>query len=367
MAINYGFFNSVGGDRKYNADDISNYFLKLISNGVFATPANAMQVTASAGMTVTVSAGWGFINCKWVENTAPYMLTLDAADVVLNRIDRIVIRLDASNATRSIVIAVKKGQLNSEPTPPTLERVAGGVWELSLAQIAVDAGATEITQADITDERGDTELCGYVTGLIDQIDTTGLFIQYNAAFNAWFEAIKGQLSEDAAGNLQNQINLQNGYISNYAPVELYSYDPTDDDQQVDNLFSLSEPLTNFERVEFEYSVIDGEHTFLTATKHFADMLTNDVYVHLVQSNVEGEPSSLVLQGYEAEYKISAATPDKMKCIYRRATDNNEYGNIGIRIWHIYGYGNRNAPPVVTQPYNETQVDNITDSVEEVTE
>ena len=29
-----GFFNSVNGDRKYDADDISNYFLKLISNGV---------------------------------------------------------------------------------------------------------------------------------------------------------------------------------------------------------------------------------------------------------------------------------------------------------------------------------------------
>ena len=42
MAIKYGFFNSVSGDRKYNADDISNYFLKLISDGVFATPATCM-------------------------------------------------------------------------------------------------------------------------------------------------------------------------------------------------------------------------------------------------------------------------------------------------------------------------------------
>lgn len=48
MAVTYGFFNSVNGDRTYNADQISDYFLKLISNGVFATPSNAMQVQASA-------------------------------------------------------------------------------------------------------------------------------------------------------------------------------------------------------------------------------------------------------------------------------------------------------------------------------
>ena len=56
--IKYGFFNSVGGDRKYNADDISNFFVKLISDGVFATPATCMQVTAGTGLNVAVAAGW---------------------------------------------------------------------------------------------------------------------------------------------------------------------------------------------------------------------------------------------------------------------------------------------------------------------
>ena len=190
MAISYGFFNSVNGDRKYNADDISNYFLKLISNGVFATPSDAMQVQASSGMTVQVTAGWGFINCKWINNSAPYLLTLDASDVVLNRIDRIVMRLNASNDVRTMSIAIKKGTPAGSPQPPTLTRIMGGIWELSLAQIYVAAGATEIIQADITDERSDTSVCGYVTGLIDQIDTTNLFAQYNSAFNTWFSDIK---------------------------------------------------------------------------------------------------------------------------------------------------------------------------------
>ena len=64
MAVTYGFVDSINGDRTYNADDISNYFLKLISNGVFATPSTSMQVQAATGMNVNVAAGWGFINCK---------------------------------------------------------------------------------------------------------------------------------------------------------------------------------------------------------------------------------------------------------------------------------------------------------------
>lgn len=190
MAITYGFFNSVNGDRKYNADDISNYFLKLISNGVFATPSNAMQVQANSGMTVQVSAGWGFIQCKWINNSAPYLLTLDASDVVLNRIDRVVLRLNASTSVRTMSIAIKKGTAASNPVAPALTRVTGGIWELSLAQIYVGAGVTSISQANITDERPNTSVCGFVTGLIDQIDTTNLFAQYNAAFNEWFASIK---------------------------------------------------------------------------------------------------------------------------------------------------------------------------------
>lgn len=188
MAQKYGFFNSVDGDRKYDADDIGNYFLKLISDGVFATPATAMQVTAAGGMVVSVAAGWGFIKCKYINNTAAAQFTLAAADVVLNRIDRVVIRLDKDNRTMSL--AIKQGTAASTPTAPALTRQSSGIWELSLAQIYVGAGVTSITQANITDERANTSLCGYVTGLIDQIDTTDLFAQYNNAFWTWFNNVK---------------------------------------------------------------------------------------------------------------------------------------------------------------------------------
>ena len=74
-----------------------------------------------------------------------------------------------------------------------------------MCQVRVNKRATYITQSNITDERN-TNLCGFVHGLIDQIDTEDLFLQYDNAFNGWFEEIKDQLGEDAAGNLQLQVN-----------------------------------------------------------------------------------------------------------------------------------------------------------------
>ena len=44
MTIRYGFFNSVSKDRKYDADDFNYLLRKLISNGVFASPSNTLQV-----------------------------------------------------------------------------------------------------------------------------------------------------------------------------------------------------------------------------------------------------------------------------------------------------------------------------------
>ena len=63
MGIRYGFFNSVNGDRKYNAEDMTKYFDKIISDGVFHDPANALNVTASitSSMTLSVLPGRGII------------------------------------------------------------------------------------------------------------------------------------------------------------------------------------------------------------------------------------------------------------------------------------------------------------------
>lgn len=192
--LKYGFFNSVSGDRKYDADDISNYFVKLISNGVFPNPSNNLQVVAKSGMTITVKAGFGFINAKYANLTSDYDLTLDAADTTNPRIDRIVLRLDSAN--RQFALTIIKGEAAAEPVAPDIVRTST-IYDLCLAQIAVAANATSIVTANITDKRSVSSLCGYVYGLIDQIDTTDLFNQYDAAFNDWFSNLQTNLTYNA--------------------------------------------------------------------------------------------------------------------------------------------------------------------------
>ena len=225
--ITYGFFDSIDGDRKYNADDISNFFLKLISDGVFPTPANSMQVQEVSGMTVKVSAGWGFIKCKWINNDSDLYLTLDEPDIVLDRKDRIVMRLNKD--TRLIEIAIKKGTPaeTAYTAPPELQRDES-IWELSLAYINVEPEAKTrgIRQMDIGDERPYEHLCGWVTGKIQEIDTTNLFAQYDNAFWSFFHAIK----ETFVPNATLVRQLSTSYITTAEeeitiPIENEEYNP----------------------------------------------------------------------------------------------------------------------------------------------
>jgi hypothetical protein len=194
MAINSYFFNAVKVgdeyDRVYDANDFTSYLNLLVGNGVFANPSTTLQVRASSGMDVIVGAGSGWINGLKMENTADLTLTVSAADSVLNRIDRVVFYADYT--AREMGIDIIKGALAQNPQAPTLTRTASR-YEMALADIYVAKLATSISASNITDRRQDSNLCGIVTGLIDQIDTTTLFTQFTSQFNEWFEDIKDQI------------------------------------------------------------------------------------------------------------------------------------------------------------------------------
>lgn len=285
MAVKFGFFNSVNHDRQYDADDISNYYLKLISNGVFATPSDNMQVQASQSMTVQVNAGWGFINCKWIDNNSPYLLTLAAADVALNRIDRVVLRLNPQEAKRNIEIAVKRGTTAQTPTAPALTREDGGTWELSLAQIYVGAGVTEITQAKITDERPKKDVCGWVTGLIDQIDTTELFAQYDNAFWAWFNKIKETVATSTLIRRYTQKYVTTG-ITERVPIQIPQYN---DALDVVNVYVNGMKLTPID----DYT-IDSKWIVL---KSKLDVIGTPVEIEILKS-VDGSKAETVIEKVE---------------------------------------------------------------------
>lgn len=208
MSETSGFFDAeiVDGayDRTYNSSNFAEYFSSFVGNGVFADKFNELQVTQqdTPNVGVKVLPGLGWINGYWYKNSEAMNLSLDAPDSALNRIDTIVLRL--GYVSKTISIEIKKGMLASSPVAPTLQR-DGTYYELQIASIYIEASTTSILNSKITDTRPNKTKCGWVTGVIDQIDYEGIMSQYESAFDEWFDEMKNQLSTDAAGNLQNQI------------------------------------------------------------------------------------------------------------------------------------------------------------------
>ena len=180
-------FRSVSGDRKYSAEDWAAYFALFLSNGVFYSSADKLKVVTNEGMKVKVNKGAAFVNGRGYRLEADKTITLDTADGVLNRIDRIVLRCDYAN--RLITIAVKKGSYSASPTASVLTRDAD-VYELALADVYVTAGVITITTANITDQRLNTSLCGIVTGLVEQADTQAIFDEFYAYLQEFKQTTK---------------------------------------------------------------------------------------------------------------------------------------------------------------------------------
>lgn len=184
MSITYGFFNSLNGDRAYNADQMSTYFKGLVAqNGIYEQTGGAFKVNASTGLTLNVLSGRALINSKWVDSDATESINLTSAHVTLNRYSAIVLELNVSN--RAITLKSIDGTPATNPVKPTIVNTAE-IRQLCLAYVYVPAGAETITQAQITDTRADTNICGWITGLIRQVDTSSLFNQWQTAYEQFY-------------------------------------------------------------------------------------------------------------------------------------------------------------------------------------
>ena len=189
--VTYGFFNSQNGDRRYNADQMSEYFEGLISDGVYESVGDGMVVEAASGMTVSIGTGRAVIDCKWMDSSADEQITISAADPVNPRYTAIVVRLDRTR--RLMEFDAVDGDAAADPDYPTATWT-DSVKELVLAYILVSAGATSISQADITDARS-LDVCGWVTGLIDHISIENLYLQWVDKFNQYFAEMEVQFQE----------------------------------------------------------------------------------------------------------------------------------------------------------------------------
>lgn len=210
MAEKSGFFNARETedgtyDREYDAEQFAEYFANFISNGVYANPANQLKVvfddSPSKPFVVIVRKGKAYIDGYWYELTEDMEITIPANTKAY--IVKDVIRCTLDKAERKISIVLEEDVISDYPMNNNTRH------DLVLSTIVVQPNASKLNAEDITDKRPDKTYCGFVTGVIDQIDTTELFQQYDDAFQTWFNEMKDQLSTDAAGNLQKQIGLLN--------------------------------------------------------------------------------------------------------------------------------------------------------------
>lgn len=257
MSVSSGFFNSLNGDRKYNAAQMSAIFDGLIIDGVFASIGTAFAVKAAGGLTVNVGVGKAWFDHTWTVNDSILPMTVPEAEVLLDRIDAVVLEVNGMESVRENTIKFVKGNPSSAPSRPTLTN-EGNVHQYPLCYIYRKYGTAVINQADITPMVG-TESTPFVTGILQTISLDELLGKWQdeldrftdarsqevddwiaqeesdfttwfnemkadlqqeqtvldqwiaseqADFLAWYNQMKDQLSGDVAGNLQLEIDKE---------------------------------------------------------------------------------------------------------------------------------------------------------------
>lgn len=257
MSVSSGFFNSLNGDRKYNAAQMSAIFDGLIIDGVFASIGTAFAVKAAGGLTVNVGIGKAWFDHTWTVNDSILPMTAPEAEVLLDRIDAVVLEVNGTESVRENTIKFIKGNPSSAPSRPTLTN-EGNVHQYPLCYIYRKYGTAVINQADITPMVG-TESTPFVTGILQTISLDELLGKWQdeldrftdarsqevddwiaqeesdfttwfnemkadlqqeqtvldqwiaseqADFLAWYNQMKDQLSGDVAGNLQLEIDKE---------------------------------------------------------------------------------------------------------------------------------------------------------------
>lgn len=257
MSVSSGFFNSLNGDRKYNAAQMSAIFDGLIIDGVFASIGTAFAVKAAGGLTVNVGVGKAWFDHTWTVNDSILPMTAPEAEVLLDRIDAVVLEVNGMESVRENTIKFVKGNPSNAPTRPTLTN-EGNVHQYPLCYIYRKYGTAVINQADITPMVG-TESTPFVTGILQTVSLDELLGKWQdeldrftdarsqevddwiaqeesdfttwfdkmkadlqqeqtvldqwiaseqADFLSWYNQMKDQLSGDVAGNLQLEIDKE---------------------------------------------------------------------------------------------------------------------------------------------------------------
>lgn len=318
MPVSFGFYNSNNHDRVYDTRQFSRLFNALIKDGVFMHIGSHFEVTAGSGMTVNVGTGYAWFNSTWTLNDAPLPIAPEESDLLLTRIDALVLEVDETAASRTNSIKFVKGTPSAKPKKPALTNTAE-VHQYALAYITIAPGAESLSQSNIENNIG-KESCPFVTGILETIDISSLISQWEAQWNewleqqkqetdefqktseeqfsTWFEHIKGQLGEDAAGNLQNQIDEINPQIS-YMYKATFLFDGWEGDGPYTQTVSVSP--------------VDSGPEISESSEMMSGILISDDFSEDVQGQIN-EAASIVDAGTKkfGSGSITCATKNKNK-------------------------------------------------------
>ena len=202
-------------DRAVSSEPLRNLIKQLFTTGVMPNPSTCYQVSASTGMTINVAAGFAVVDGGLCEETDTTTLSVGTSHNTYPRIDTVVLQWNENIDVREASLYVKEGTASANPTRPALTRTSS-IYEIGLADILIPSRSTVVTNANITDTRMESDRCGIVSS-VSEWDTTTIYQQIQSElaefksdeetdFADWFERMKDQLSEDAAGHLQNEID-----------------------------------------------------------------------------------------------------------------------------------------------------------------
>lgn len=223
-------------DRAINSKTYRYIFRELFSNGIMPNPSTNLQVTAGEGMNVIVLPGFAMVDgCMNLEEDNR-TLAIQSAAAQYDRIDSVVLRLNANDGYRNCDLYISEGVPSANPVRPDLVR-EGDVYELGLADLYITKNSSSISEAKITDTRYETERCGVISS-ISEFDTSTLNQQMNAwaieqqqefgiwsddqraAFEEWLASIQGILDADMAGHLQTEIEAVSNNLNEHINDEV---------------------------------------------------------------------------------------------------------------------------------------------------
>lgn len=228
MSVTSGFYDSLNGDRKYTAAEMSAIFDGIINDGVLANIGDAFAVTAEPGNVVNVGTGRAWFNSTWVYNDATVSLTapeLHDFGTFANYhvVQLVILEVNRSEAVRTATIKFAEQYAISDSSQAMIQAEnqaaraiqlaieqltnTNEVHQYPLAAIYRAAGtdkSEEFTQANIYNYVG-TSYCPFVTGILQVQSIDNIVARWESEFETWFAAVKTTLDEDVAASLANEI------------------------------------------------------------------------------------------------------------------------------------------------------------------